>query len=83
MTRLVFLSPTEKRKFDSPPTLTKDQRPAYFVVSEDIKRTLSKLRSNVEQVAFSHLQSRVPLATGLFQALRKILCPLGLSAERY
>ena len=52
MTRLVFLSPTEKRKFDSPPTLTKDQRPAYFVVSEDIKRTLSKLRSPTYKVGF-------------------------------
>ena len=52
MTRLVFLSPTEKRKFDSPPTLTKDQRPAYFVVSEDIKRTLSKVRSPTYKVGF-------------------------------
>ncbi len=27
MTRLVFLSSTEKRKFDSPPIFTKEQRP--------------------------------------------------------
>ena len=52
MTRLAFLSTAEKRKFDSPPIFTKDQRPAYFVVTEDIKRTLSNLRSATYKVGF-------------------------------
>tara|TARA_A100001391_G_scaffold85517_1_gene55942 strand:+ start:4830 stop:7877 length:3048 start_codon:yes stop_codon:yes gene_type:complete len=52
MTRLAFLSTAEKRKFDCPPIFTKDQRPAYFVVTEDIKRTLSNLRSATYKVGF-------------------------------
>ena len=52
MTRLVFLSPTEKRKFDSPPVFTKEQRHAYFVVTEDIRRTLSQLRTTTNKVGF-------------------------------
>lgn len=52
MTRLVFLSPTEKRKFDSPPVFTKEQRHAYFVVTEDIRRTLSQLRTTTNKVSF-------------------------------
>ncbi len=52
MTRLVFLSPNEKRKFDSPPTFNKEQRPAYFVVSDDIRRTLSNLHTTTNKVGF-------------------------------
>ena len=52
MTRLAFLSPTEKRKFDSPPVFTKEQRHAYFVVTEDIRRTLSQLRTTTNKVGF-------------------------------
>ncbi len=52
MTRLVFLSSTEKRKFDSPPIFTKEQRPAYFVVTENIRRTLGNLRTNTNKIGF-------------------------------
>ncbi len=52
MTRLVFLSSTEKRKFDSPPIFTKEQRPAYFVVTENIRRTLGSLRTNTNKIGF-------------------------------
>lgn len=68
MTQLVFLSPTEKRKFDSPPVLTKDQRPAYFVVSDNIKRTLSQLRSNTHKVGFL-------LQLGYFKSAGKFFAP--------
>ncbi len=52
MTRLVFLSPTEKRKFDTPPIFTKEQRHAYFAVTEDIRRTLSQLRTTTNKAGF-------------------------------
>ena len=52
MTQLVFLSPAEKRQFDSPPVLTKAQRPAYFTVTEDIRRTLGALRTATNKVGF-------------------------------
>ena len=52
MTQLIFLSPTEKRAFDSPPVLNKAQRPAYFVVTDDIRRTLSALRTATNKVGF-------------------------------
>jgi TnpA family transposase len=52
MTQLVFLSPAEKRKFDSPPVFTKTQRPAYFVVTDDVRRTLSALRTATNKVGF-------------------------------
>jgi hypothetical protein len=52
MPRLAFLPPTEKRNFDSPPVLTKEQRPAYFVVTEDIRKTLSGLRTVTNKVGF-------------------------------
>ncbi len=46
MTRLAFLSQSVKRQFDSPPVLNKEQRPAYFLISDDIRRTLSnKIRT--------------------------------------
>ncbi len=52
MSRLSFLSSAEKRKFDSPPVLTKAQRPAYFVVTDDIRRTLGQLRTATNKVEF-------------------------------
>lgn len=52
MTQLVFLTPAEKRKFDSPPVFTKTQRPAYFVVTDDIRRTLGALRTATNKIAF-------------------------------
>ncbi len=52
MTRLVFLSSSDKRKFDAPPVLTHDQRLAYFVVTDDIRRTLSALRTPANKVGF-------------------------------
>ncbi len=52
MTRLAFLSQSEKRQFDSPPVLNKEQRPAYFVISDDIRRTLSNLHTVTNKVGF-------------------------------
>lgn len=68
MTRLVFLSPTEKRKFDAPPVLTKDQRPAYFVVLDNIKRTLGQLRTSTHKVGFL-------LQLGYFKSSGKLFSP--------
>jgi len=52
MTQLVFLSAAEKRQFDSPPVFTKAQRPAYFAVTDDIRRTLGALRTGTNKVGF-------------------------------
>lgn len=52
MTRLVFLSPAQKRTFDSPPVFNKSQRPAYFVVTDDIRKTMSSLRSATNKAGF-------------------------------
>ena len=52
MTRLVFLSPSEKRHFDSPPTLHKKERPAYFSLTSEIRRTLSGLKTAANKVGF-------------------------------
>jgi len=52
MTRLSFLSKAEKRQFDSPPTLTKDQRPAWFAITKDVRRTLGSLRTPVNKIGF-------------------------------
>lgn len=43
---------TEKRQFDSPPVFTKAQRPAYFAVTDDIRRTLGALRTGTNKVGF-------------------------------
>jgi TnpA family transposase len=52
MTQLVFMTAPEKHTFDSPPTFTKSQRPAYFVVTDDIRKTLSALRTSTTKVGF-------------------------------
>jgi hypothetical protein len=52
MTQLHFLSAAEKRKFDFPPVFTHKQRPAYFIVTDDIRRTLSALRSDTNKIGF-------------------------------
>ena len=68
MTQLVFLSPSEKRKFDSPPVFKKAQRPAYFVVTDDIRRTLSALRTATNKVGFL-------LQLGYFRKSGKFFAP--------
>lgn len=52
MTQLHFLSVAEKRKFDLPPVFTHKQRPAYFAVTDEIRRTLSALRSDTNKIGF-------------------------------
>ena len=52
MTRLSFLSKAEKRQFDSPPVLTQHQRPAWFAITNDVRRTLSSLRTPVNKIGF-------------------------------
>jgi len=52
MTRLVFLSPSERRQFDLPPLFTHEQRPAWFVITQDVHRTLSALRTPLTKVSF-------------------------------
>ncbi|MCP4936347.1 MAG: Tn3 family transposase [bacterium] len=68
MTRLAFLSPSEKRKFDSPPTFTKDQRPAYFIVTDEIRRTLSNLHTATHKIGFL-------LQLGYFRSAGKFYVP--------
>lgn len=52
MTQLVFLSTSEKRQFDSPPVFTKVQRMAYFVVTDDIRKTMGNLRTPTNKIGF-------------------------------
>ena len=52
MTKLVFMTAPEKHAFDSPPTFSKSQRPAYFVVTDDIRKTLGALRTATNKVGF-------------------------------
>jgi len=52
MTRLVFLSPSEQRQFDLPPLFTHQQRPAYFAITEEVRRTLSALRTPLTKLCF-------------------------------
>ena len=52
MTQLVFLSTAEKRQFDIPPVLTKAQRPAYFSVTDDIRKTMGGFRTATNKVGF-------------------------------
>lgn len=68
MTRLVFLSPADKRKFDSPPIFTKEQRPAYFAVPENMRRTLGSLRTATHKVGFL-------LQLGYFRSTGKFFVP--------
>ena len=68
MTRLVFLSPAEKRQFDLPPVLTHDQRPAYFALTDDVRRSLSALRTPTNKVGFM-------LQLGYFKHSGKFFAP--------
>ncbi len=52
MTRLAFLSPREKRLFDTPPTLNKKNRPAYFILTSGVRKTLSALKTPTTKVGF-------------------------------
>ena len=52
MTQLTFLTSAEKRQFNSPPVFTKAQRPAYFAVTDDIRKTLGSLRTPTTRVGF-------------------------------
>jgi len=52
MTQLVFLSTVEKRQFDAPPVFTKIQRPAYFAVTDDIRKVLGFLRTGTNKAGF-------------------------------
>ncbi len=36
MTKLVILSPAERRRFDSPPNFTGDERSVYFSLPADV-----------------------------------------------
>ena len=68
MTQLAFLSLAEKRAFDLPPVLNKAQRPAYFVVTDDIRRTLSALRTGTNKIGFM-------LQLGYFKHSGKFFAP--------
>jgi TnpA family transposase len=68
MTRLAFLSPSEKRQFDFPPVFDKEQRPAYFIVSDEIRRTLSNLQTVTHKIGFL-------LQLGYFKSAGKFYVP--------
>ena len=68
MTRLAFLSPTEKRLFDSPPTLNKKNRPAYFTITRAVRKTLNGLKTPATKVGFM-------LELGYFKHSAKFFLP--------
>lgn len=52
MTQLNFLNASQRRAFDTPPTLTRAQRNAYFAVTDEIRRTIGALRTPVNKAGF-------------------------------
>lgn len=66
MTKLVILTTSEQRAFDSPPRFHKIDRPRYFSVSPEIRQLgFNKLRTDVNRVGFI-LQLGYFRATGKF-----------------
>lgn len=52
MTKLVILSPAERRRFDSPPHFTGDERSVYFSLPSDVVEILDRLRTPTNKVGF-------------------------------
>jgi len=42
MTKLVILSPSEQKRFDSPPKFNADEQTIYFALNNDILHILDK-----------------------------------------
>ncbi|MBL4789911.1 MAG: DUF4158 domain-containing protein, partial [Kordiimonadaceae bacterium] len=52
MSRLDFLSPAEKKKFDSPPAFNQKERATYFTLTHDTHTLAKTLRGVARQVGF-------------------------------
>ncbi len=52
MTKLVILSPAEKKRFDSPPKFSTDEQAIYFSLNIDLLSMLDKLRTVTNKVGF-------------------------------
>ncbi len=52
MTKLVVLSPAERRRFDSPPNLTGDESSIYFSLPPDVAKIIDRLRTPTNKVGF-------------------------------
>ena len=52
VTKLVILSPSEKKRFDSPPKFNADEQTIYFALNNDILHILDKLRTVTNKVGF-------------------------------
>ena len=52
VTKLVILSPSEQKRFDSPPKFNADEQTIYFALNNDILHILDKLRTVTNKVGF-------------------------------
>lgn len=65
MSRLSILSASERRRFDQPPVLTKEERGRHFLVPKNVRLSLSRIESHTGKVGFL-LQLGYFRATGRF-----------------
>lgn len=52
MSHIYILSPSEKRSFDLPPIFTKDERHLYFSLTPELKRTVSRFKTDDTRAGF-------------------------------
>jgi hypothetical protein len=52
MTKLVILSQTERRRFDSPPMFNANERALYFSLNNTDLQTVQELRTATNKVGF-------------------------------
>lgn len=64
MTKLIVLTPSEQKRFDSPPKFNSDEQALYFSLDKDIQHSLSELRTTTNKVGFL-------LQLGYFKSHRK------------
>lgn len=52
MTRLALLNATELAEYENPPCLTDKQRLLFFVLSDEVKKTINRLQSKINKIGF-------------------------------
>lgn len=64
MTILLILSPTERKKFDSPPVFTSEERKRFFTISGSVEKEIDALRTEINKIGFI-------LQLGYFKAVKR------------
>jgi hypothetical protein len=52
VTKLIVLTPSEQKRFDSPPKFNSNEQALYFSLNKDLQHILSKLRTTTNKVGF-------------------------------